>query len=110
MAINTDIFLGSGANLALVPETDLYFKLNESTSTTTNIVAVSDFSANYLLVEDIYVGCVVDLYDADVSTTVPASSHIITSNDSTSITISPAHEISSLASSDFVIIRSYGAP
>ena len=110
MAINTDIFLGSGANLALVPETDLYFKLNESTSTTTNIVAVSDFSANYLLVEDIYVGCVVDLYDADVSTTVPASSHIITGNDSTSITISPAHEISSLTSSDFVIIRSYGAP
>ena len=110
MAINTDIFLGSGANLALVPETDLYFKLNESTSTTTNIVAVSDFSANYLLVEDIYVGCVVDLYDASVSTTAPASSHIITSNDSTSITISPAHEIATLASSDFVIIRSYGAP
>ena len=46
MAVNTDIFLGSGASLTLVPETDLYFKLNESTSNTTNIVAVSDFSNN----------------------------------------------------------------
>ena len=110
MAVNEEIFLGSGASLTLVPETDLYFKLNESTSNTTNIVAVSDFSNNYLLVEDIYVGCVVDLYDADVSTTVPSSSHIITQNDSTSITISPPHTISTLASGDFVIIRGYGAP
>ena len=114
MAINTDIFLGSGANLALVPETDLYFAIDASESgDRTNIHAVADFKNNYLLVEDIYVGCVVDYYDANVSTTVPASSHIITSNDSDSITISPSIASTiTLASddSDFVIIRSYGAP
>ena len=114
MAINTDIFLGSGANLALVPETDLYFEIDASESgDRTNIHAVADFKNNYLLVEDIYVGCVVDYYNADVSTTVPASSHIITSNDSDSITISPSIASTiTLASddSDFVIIRSYGAP
>ena len=114
MAINTDIFLGSGANLALVPETDLIFQIDASESSDlTNLHAVSGFLNSYSLVEDIYVGCVVDYYNADVSTTVPASSHIITSNDSDSITISPsiASTITLAADdSDFVIIRSYGAP
>lgn len=114
MAINRDVFLGSGANLALVPETDLIFQIDASESSDlTNLHAVSGFLNNYSLVEDIYIGCVVDFYDANVSTTVPASSHIITGNDSDSITISPSIASTvTLASddSDFVIIRSYGAP
>ena len=32
MAINRDVFLGSGANLALVPETDLIFQIDASES------------------------------------------------------------------------------
>ena len=107
MAINTDIFLGSGANLALVPETDLYIGLNDSTTTSTVIQAEVDFVNNYLLVEDIYVGCVVDYYAA--GTTTPASSHICTANGVSSITISPAHAHTE-ANGDFIIIRSYGAP
>ena len=39
MAINTDIFLGSGASLTLVPELDLKVLLNNSGSTTTKSVA-----------------------------------------------------------------------
>ena len=114
MAINTDIFLGSGANLALVPETDLIFQIDASESSDrTNLHAVSGFLNSYSFVEDIYVGCVVDFFNADVSLTVPASTHTITSNDSDSITISPSIASTvTLASddSDFVIIRSYGAP
>ena len=114
MAINTDIFLGSGANLALVPETDLIFQIDASESSdNTNLHAVSGFLNNYSFVEDIYVGCVVDFFNADVSLTVPASTHTITSNDSDSITISPSIASTvTLATddSDFVIIRSYGAP
>jgi len=107
MAINTDIFLGSGANLALVPETDLYIGLNHSTTTATVIQAEVDFVNNYLLVEDIYVGCVVDYYAA--GTTTPASSHTCTANGVSSITISPAHTHTE-ANGDFIIIRGYGAP
>ena len=107
MAINTDIFLGSGANLALVPETDLYIGLNDTTTTETVIQAETDFVNNYLLVEDIYVGCVVDYYAA--GTTTPASSHICTANGVSSITISPAHSHTE-ANGDFIVIRSYGAP
>jgi len=107
MAINTDIFLGSGANLALVPETDLYIGLNHSTTTSTVIQAEVDFVNNYLLVEDIYVGCIVDYYVAGATT--PASSHICTANAVSSITISPAHTHTE-ANGDFIVIRSYGAP
>ena len=107
MAINTDVFLGSGANLALVPETDLYVGLNHSTTTSTVIQAEVDFVNKYLLVEDIYVGCVVDYYAA--GTTTPASSHICTANGASSITISPAHPHTE-ANGDFIVIRSYGAP
>jgi hypothetical protein len=111
MAINTDIFLGSGANLALVPETDLYIEIDASESATTTLQAVAGFKNNYLLVEDIYVGCVLDLYDASSSTTEPASSHIITANTDDTITISPAHTLTlATDDSDFFIIRSYGAP
>ena len=41
MAKNTDIFLGSGANLALVPETDLIAQIDQSESTTTSLRVVS---------------------------------------------------------------------
>lgn len=107
MAINTDIFLGSGANLALVPETDLYIGLNHSTTTSTSIVAEVDFQNNYLLVEDIYVGCVVDYYV--VGTTTPASTHTCTGNTASAITISPAHTHTE-QNGDFIVIRNYGAP
>tara|TARA_R110002020_G_scaffold464028_1_gene684379 strand:- start:944 stop:2596 length:1653 start_codon:yes stop_codon:yes gene_type:complete len=111
MAINTDVFLGSGANLVLVPETDLYIGLNPATdgsgSTSTSIVAEADFQNNYLLVEDIYIGCTVDYYVT--GTTTPASTHICTGNSASAITISPAHGHTE-QNGDFIIIRSYGAP
>ena len=106
MAINTDVFLGSGANLALVPETDLYITTQTSGSSTTKLVAHGDFQSNYLLVENLYVGCVMDLFAT--GTTTPLSSHIITENDSTSVTFSPPCRTP--ASGDFIVIRSYGAP
>ena len=107
MVVNTDTFLGSGADLTLVPETDLYIGLNHSTTTSTSIVAEADFQNNYLLVEDIYVGCVVDYYVT--GTTVPASTHTCTGNSASAITISPAHSHTE-QNGDFIVIRSYGAP
>ena len=111
---NTDIFLGSGATLSLVPETDLIFQIDASESSDKiNLQAVAGFKNNYLFVNNIYVGCIVDFYDASSSTTVPHSSHTITANTEDTITITPAIDSGvTLATddSDFVIIRSYGAP
>ena len=110
MAINTDIFLGSGASLTLVPELDLKIILNNSGSTTTKLVADELWSDNVRLVENLYVGCVVDLYDASTSTTEIHSTHIITANDTTSFTISPAQDLTIQDATDFIIIRGYAAP
>lgn len=103
---NTDIFLGSGATLSLVPELDLYALINHSSSTTTNLITESAFQAKYLLVNNLYVGCVLELYAT--GTTTPLSVHTVTANDSNSFTISPACRTP--VSGDFIIIKAYGAP
>ena len=118
MAINTDIFLGSGASLTLVPELDLKVFL-DTTSTSTSLVAGATWTGNVRMVENLYVGCVVDLYDASSSTTEVHSTHVITANDTTSFTITPAHSLGTLQddsteggtlSLDYIVIRGYGAP
>ncbi len=103
---NTDIFLGSGATLSLVPETDLYIDINHSSSTTTRFTAASGFQANYSLVNNLYVGCLVELYAT--GTTSPLSTHSITTNTATTIDFSPACRTP--ASGDFIVIKAYGAP
>ena len=109
MAVNTEIFLGSGASLTLVPEVDLQIVL-DSSSTTTQLVVDAAWSDNVRMVENLYVGCILDLYD-HAAPTVPVSTHIITANDTTSFTISPAHTHGTLNdANDFAVIRSYGAP
>ena len=108
MAINTEIFLGSGATTTLVPELDLTIVL-DSSSTTTQLIADATWTDNVLFVEDLYVGCMVDLYDGAADTYV--SSHMITGNDTTSVTITPAHSHGTLADNDdYMIIRNYAAP
>jgi len=111
MAINTDIFLGSGASLTMIPELDLKIILNNSGSTATNLVADALWTDNVRMVQNLYVGCVIDLYDHDVSPTEPLSTHVITANSETAFTISPAHTIGTIQdATDFIVIRGYGAP
>jgi hypothetical protein len=110
MAVNTDIFLGSGASLTFVPEIDQSLTLLTSGTTSTLLKLGTSVTNEVLLVPNLYIGCVLDLYDAGGSTTVPVSTHIITANTTNDITISPAHTITVANNTDFVIIRSYGAP
>ena len=117
MAVNTEIFLGSGASLTFVPEVDLCLTLNQSGSSAseghggTDLKVDATISDNILLVPNLYIGCVVDLFDAGGSTTVPVSTHIITSNTVDTLKISPVHTITTVAdATDYAIIRSYGAP
>ena len=111
MAINTDIYLGSGASLTFVPEVDLCITL-DGTSDDDKTILIPDvlFTNRFLLVPNIYVGCNLDLYDG-AGTSVPVSTHIITGNSTNTITISPAHTIATVEDAvDFAVIRSYGAP
>ena len=103
-----DIFLGSQASLTLVPEVDLYIPLDHSNSTTTVLRAHDNWEAHFLMVDNLYVGCTVELYDSGAPTTI-ISTHIVTKNDEKDLTISPAHG-HTLADGDFIHIRGYGAP
>ena len=110
MVTNTDIWLGSGASLTFVPELDLFSYINHSASTTSSMQLEADFLNIYRFVDDLYVGCTLDFYDATSSLTEPYSTHIITANTHQAFTISPAISGISLADGDFIIIRKYGAP
>tara|TARA_Y100001963_G_scaffold96037_1_gene132193 strand:+ start:312 stop:1937 length:1626 start_codon:yes stop_codon:yes gene_type:complete len=103
-----DIFLGSLASLTLVPEVDLYIPLDHSNSTTTVLRAHDDWEAHFLMVDSLYVGCTIELYDAGAPTTI-ISTHTVTANDEKDLTISPAHG-HGLANGDFIHVRGYGAP
>ena len=103
-----DIFLGSQASLTLVPEVDLYIPLDHSNSTTTTLRAHDDWEAHFLMVNNLYTGCIIELYDSGAPTTV-ISTHTVTSNTEKDLVISPAHA-HTLADGDFIHVRGYGAP
>lgn len=102
-----DIFLGSQASLTLVPEVDLYIPLDHSNSTTTTLRAHDDWEAHFLMVNNLYTGCIIELYATGAPTTV-VSTHTITSNTEKDLVVSPATR--TIVSGDFIHIRGYGAP
>lgn len=85
---------------------------SSKTFTATNIKTLnlhSDFTSRFDLVDDLYVGCVLEFYDNGTHTT----SHRVTSNDSTTLTFHPAIHPSSVVldtSNDYFHLKGYGAP
>tara|TARA_Y100000114_G_scaffold125768_1_gene121985 strand:+ start:445 stop:2415 length:1971 start_codon:yes stop_codon:yes gene_type:complete len=82
------------------------------TFTATNIKTLNldtDFTSRFDLVDDLYVGCVLEFYDNGTHTT----SHRVTSNDSTTLTFHPGIHPSSVVldtSNDYFHLKGYGAP
>ena len=108
--VNNNIFLGSGTTTTLVPELQLTSFIDESASNSTTLALLASFSTNLLLVPNLYVGCQVELYD-HADTANPVSTHTITANTETALTITPAHGHTLNASdTDFCVILPYGAP
>ena len=69
---NNNIFLGSGTSVTFVPEVDFTFKGSASVSNS-KITFTSAYSDNFLLVNNLYEGCILEYYE-NGSTTNPASS------------------------------------
>lgn len=104
---NNEIFLGSGASLTFIPELDLYIPITETSGTlgvTAPITAHSDYQAQFLLVNNLYVGCIINRYSSGHAY---QSSHRITANTSNTINFSPEVAITS---GDYFVIENYGAP
>ncbi len=102
-----DIFLGSQASLTMIPEVDLYIPLDHSNSSGSVVRAHDTWEAHFLMVNNLYVGCTVELY-ATGEPTVVISTHTVTINDEKDLTLSPAPR--TIVSGDFIHIRGYGAP
>ena len=106
--VNTEIFLGSGASVTLVPEIDIYLEALTVTETNTKLNLAATFTNNFSLVNNLYVGCVLEFYDAGVYT----STHRITANTDTTITFHPAisSAITVAVADDYFHMRGYGSP
>jgi hypothetical protein len=105
-----DIFLGSGASITFVPENDIYFPSTKNPSgafdgtSLSTIKADTPFSGVFSLVNDLYIGCLIERYDSSNAFQDCAR---ITANTADTITFSPAL---SPASGDYFVITQYGAP
>jgi len=108
---NTDIFLGSGASITFIPENDLFLGIGLKSGggaldgSAQSIIQVSStFDADFELVTNLYKGCLLERYNTSDAL---QSTHRITSNAANTVTISPS---ASAASTDYFVIKSYGAP
>ena len=108
---NTDIFLGSGASITFIPENDLFIGVGLKSggdaldaSAQSVIQMSSTMDADFELIIDLYRGCIVERYNTSDAL---QSTHRITSNSANTITIMPS---ALAASSDYFVIKSYGAP
>jgi len=69
-----DIFLGSGASITFVPENDIYFPSTnggsafDGVTSLTEITAASSFSNVFSLVNNLYVGCIIERYGVGSNT------------------------------------------
>ena len=103
---NTNIFLGSGASVTFVPEVDIYLKPSALNADKNTLTIDSAFTGNFDLVNNLYVGCVLEFYDNGTHTTT----HRVTANDGTTITFHPAQTITLDATNDYYHLKGYGAP
>jgi hypothetical protein len=103
--VNTNIFLGSGASMTLVPELDFYIEPDSAPANGhTTVTLDSSNQIEMKLVTNLYVGCTLDFY----ASSALQSSHTVTANTATMLTFTPA--IGSTVASGYYILRSYGAP
>jgi len=110
---NTDIFLGSGASITFIPENDIYVggkhtdnvAFNGSKGTVDTIRVDSDFTSSFLLVTNLYKGCLLERYS---SGNALQSTHRISSNTLDDITFTPS--LTDIPAGSYFVIKSYGAP
>jgi len=108
---NTDIFLGSGASITFIPENDIFIgvglkdgggALDGSAQSVIQVDAT--FDGQIELITNLYKGCLLERYNTSDAL---QSTHRITANDANSFRITPS---ASAASTDYFIVKSYGAP
>ena len=128
MVTNNEVWMGSGASVTLVPESDLFlgyegtngWSSSDTSSDATKGAYQIDlaglhsqhdgagvaFSAKYLLVEDLYTGCIADFYLNDGTF---LHSRVISGNSTNKIFFNEQYHANT-ADNCYVIIRKFGTP
>lgn len=121
--MSEEIWMGSGGSVTFCPETDLFTGYMPASLDTTvesgyeglNALGLNGtdtagsgtaFNATYLMVNDIYAGCIADFYN---SSNALQASLVIARNSETKIYLAEAAP-TAIATNGYVIIRAYGAP
>ena len=131
MVTNSEVWMGSGASVTLVPESDLflgYFNSGFNTATATDdatkgsfMVALTtshgetggsgggggEFASKYALVENLYTGCVADFYRHNGTLIL---SRVISGNGHSKIYFNETYAHADLDAECYIIIRKFGAP
>lgn len=104
MVKDSNIFLGSGTSITKVPELDIYIPITETSGTLSTVTATPTFVSKFSFVKDLYIGCVLRIYS---SANAFKTMHRVTGNSATTVSFTPS---ATIASGDYVVIDSYGAP
>lgn len=128
MVTNNEVWMGSGASVTLVPESDLFlgyknagWSSSDGTSDATKgqyEVNLDDlysqinsggvkFNAKYLLVVDLYTGCIADFYNAAGTF---LHSRVISGNSKDRIFFNEEYHSASTDDNCYMIIRKFGTP
>ena len=129
MVTNSEVWMGSGASVTLVPESDLFlgykhdgaYSSSAATDDATkglyqldlaglssqiNNAGSTVFTSKYLLVEDLYTGCIVDFYNAAGTL---LQSRVISGNSATKLYFNEQYHANTDDNS-YLVIRKFGAP
>tara|TARA_Y100000401_G_C8324335_1_gene227233 strand:- start:998 stop:2536 length:1539 start_codon:yes stop_codon:yes gene_type:complete len=107
MAINSEVFLGSGASLMFVPELDFYVKPSANPATDDTSVAFHSDITWAKLVTNLYTGCTLELRNASNNF---ISSHKVTSNTYNTLHFTPKVTATGTLTNYYYILKGFAAP
>ncbi len=107
MAINSEVFLGSGASLMFVPELDFYVKPSANPATNDTSVAFHSDITWAKLVTNLYTGCTLELRNASNNF---ISSHKVTSNTYNTLHFTPKVTATGTLTNYYYILKGFAAP
>lgn len=111
--VSNEIWLDSQATVSMIPEQDIYLGAFVKASTTGNQTTLTvgrDFMDNFILLENLYRGCMLDIYTVSGNTLTDRT--MIQSNGDITVTVldSIASAITTTPTDYYGVITHYGAP
>lgn len=111
--VSNEIWLDSHATVSMIPEQDIYlgaFLKSSTSGNQTTLTVGRDFIDNFILVENLYRGCMLDIYTVSDNTLTDRT--MIQSNGDITVTVlnSIASAITTTPSNYYGVIHHYGAP